>query len=76
MSGYETNQDLADVPRLLGAFAGEANCYAGHRREFSYCSASALEGSVPLATAQERPDNLPFAVVAMDTIAAMETHGE
>jgi hypothetical protein len=76
ISGNPTNWELAGVPRLLSAFAGETHCYAGHRTELSYCAASSLEGSVPLATVQERPDNLPFALVAMDTIAAMEAHGK
>ena len=70
------NRDLADMWRLLSAFTGETHCYARHRREFINCPASAFEGSVPLATAQERPDNLPFALVTTYTIAAMETHGK
>ncbi len=60
----------------LNTFAGNPPRHAMDRSEVSYCLASASVRTVPFATAQERTDELPFAVVAMDAIAAMEGHRE
>jgi hypothetical protein len=64
------------VKRLLSAFARQTHIYAWHKRKLGYRPASALEGTAPFTTAQVRPDKLPSAIVAMDTIAAMEANGK
>jgi len=64
------------VKRLLSAFARHTNIHIRHRGKLGYCPASALEWTAPLATAQARPDELPSAIVATDTIAAMEANGK
>jgi hypothetical protein len=60
----------------LNTFAGYAHCHAWDGSELSYCLASRPVWTVPLAAAQERTDELPCAVVAMNAIAAMEGHRE
>jgi hypothetical protein len=64
------------VSRLLNAFAGCAHRNVWQRSDFSYGLASVLVGTVPLASAQERADKLPFTVVAVDAIAAMDGNRE
>jgi hypothetical protein len=67
---------ITSSARLLVAGAVNTDCYVGDGRELSCCRASAFEWAVALTAAQERPDKLPRALVAMDTIAAVEAHGE
>jgi hypothetical protein len=62
--------------RLLNAFAGYTHGNAWERSEFSYCLAPTFVGTVPFTTAQERTDELPSALVAMDTITPMDGYSE
>ena len=58
----------------MNAFADYTYRDASDGRKLSYRLASIFVWTVPFATAQERTDELPPAVVAMDAIAAMESH--
>ena len=75
-------RDVGSWPRSsaartsLNAFAGHTHGDTWDRSEFRYRLASIFVRTVPFATTQERTDELPPAVVAMDTIAAMEGHRE
>lgn len=74
-SAKPSRSGLSPYP-LLGTFAGESHCNARHGSEFGDRSASALKRSVPLTTAQERPDNLPRTFVATNAVAAMDANRE
>jgi hypothetical protein len=80
VSDYATKSGVADQfrsPHLsLNALAGHTHDDTWDRGEFRYRLASIFVRTVPFATTQERTDELPPAVVAMDTIAAMEGHRE
>jgi hypothetical protein len=81
MSRKAANQAVAlkssnMVSRLLNALACYTHRNGRQRCDFSYGLGSVLVGTVPLATAQERTDKLPFTVVAVDAIAAMDGNRE
>jgi hypothetical protein len=60
----------------LNAFAGHTHRDTWDRGESSYRLASIFVRTVPFATTQKRTDELPPAVVAMDTITEMKGHRE
>jgi hypothetical protein len=64
------------LSRLLNAFAGYTHRNGWQRSDFSYGLASVLVRTVPLPAAKERTDKLPFTVVAVDAITAMDGNRE
>jgi hypothetical protein len=77
LKSYRVSDAIQCVPSFSSnTFAGYTHRDASDGRKFSCRLASVFVWAVPFTTAQERTDKLPLALVAMDAIAAMESHHE